>query len=112
MVEHRERRAVAVVGAVLDRRLEVVAHHDGQVGVEDRVDVVGGELEVVGLDAGRREIADPDVAAADLPDRLGERVEGRDDGEAVAAPRRSPFGRRAHRPAPGRAATSATAAEE
>ncbi len=104
MIEHRERRAVAVVGAVLHRRLEVVAHHDREVGIEDRVDVVGGELEVVRLDPGRGEIADPDVAAPDLPDRLGEGVEGGNDIDAArrgGARRSAP---RAHRPGPGRAA--------
>ena len=50
-VEQHERRSVAQVDRVLDRRLEVTAEHHHEVGVEDPVHVLRGELEVVRLGA-------------------------------------------------------------
>ena len=57
-----------------------------EAGVLEIVDLPSGQLEVVRLGAGRSEIVDPDIVAADLPDRLGERIEG---GHDLNAPARS-----------------------
>ena len=84
-VEHEQRPVgVPALGDVFQRGLEVVPHRDDEVGVLEVVDLPGGQLEVVRLGAGGSEIVDPDIVAADLPDRLGERIEGRHDLNAPA----------------------------
>ena len=52
-----------------------VEHH---VGVEDLVDLVGGELEVVGFGAGGGQVRDLDAVAADALDCVRDRIGARD----------------------------------
>ena len=70
--------AVALLGGLLDRGLETVPEVEHHVGVEDLVDLVGGELEVVGLGARRREVRHLDAVAADALRGVGHRIEARD----------------------------------
>src|SRR5690606_25593754 len=67
----------ALLDALVDRGLEA-REVDDEVGVADPAHLRGGELEVVGLRRGRREVGDGDVLAADLLDDVLERVEGRE----------------------------------
>ncbi len=83
VLEHLERSRVAIARDLLHRRLEALAHHHDEAGVLQGVDLVGGELEVVGLDPRRREVLDVDVPAADRLRHEGERVEGSHDVSAA-----------------------------
>ena len=90
-VEDAQRRPGPTVRARLDRGLESLAHEHDQARVEDRVHVVRGELEVVRLDAGRREITDVEARTAERPGRRGEGEErsngaGRPGGGRARAP--------------------------
>ena len=91
-------RAEQVVGGCrrrVDRRLQrglETSQVEDEVRVGDRADVAAGELEVVWLDAGRRQVCDADACAADLLGGEGQGIERRDDGgsagvfRATAAP--------------------------
>ncbi len=68
-------RAVALLGDLLDRRLEPLAEEEDERGVLELVDLPGGQLEVVGLGAGRGEVGDLDEVAAHGLDSLGDREE-------------------------------------
>ena len=72
-------RVAAVPGGVLQCGLEVVSHQQHDVGVLDRIDLVGRELQVVRLCAGGRQVLHLDTVATDLRRGLGEGKEGRDD---------------------------------
>lgn len=67
----------ALLDALVDRGLEP-REVDDEVGVADRTDLRGCELEVVRLGRGRREVRDVDVLPADLLDDVLERVERRE----------------------------------
>ncbi len=76
-VEHVRAPPVALVDHVLHRRLEAAPEVHDEVGVEEVVDLVGGQLHVVGLGAGGGEIGDLDGVA---PDPLGQLGQGEEAG--------------------------------
>ena len=78
-VEQLHRRPVSLLRRLLDRRLEVPAEVEHEVGVEQLIDLLRGELEVVRLRAGGREVRDVHAVAAHPLGRVRERVEGGDD---------------------------------
>jgi hypothetical protein len=80
----------AILGVLLDclvdRRLEPAQVHD-EVGVGDLADLPRRQLEVVRLAAGLGQVVDGGVLARDLLGHERQRIEGRGDGETVAAAR-------------------------
>ncbi len=76
--EKVERAAVSRLDRILERGLEAAADVDDEFGVADRLDVARRQLDVVGLDTGRREVDDLVRAARDLLGRPGEWIEGGD----------------------------------
>ena len=61
--QQRHGGPVALGGRLLDRGLEAAAEVEHDIGVEDLVDLVGGELEVVGFGAGGGQVRDLDAVA-------------------------------------------------
>ena len=78
-LEHVERRPVPPVERILDRRLEAVADVEDEGSLLQAPDVARGQLEIVRLGPGRREIVDAHAASGHLLGRVRERVERRDD---------------------------------
>ena len=95
-VEQLHRGTVTLVGRILDGGLEPVPHHEHDVRVLDRIDLVGDQLQIVRLRPCRREVLHLDAAPTDRLDRGRHRVERRDDldrpagGAAVTVARRTP----------------------
>jgi hypothetical protein len=73
-----ENGSLGFADRVLDAGLEAAAQIDHEVGRRDRRHLGRRELEVVGLDAGRREVRHQHQIAPHLPGRLGERIEAGD----------------------------------
>ena len=93
-VEQRDDVRVRVTGGAFELWLEAVAHQQHRPGRLHRRHVVGRQLEIVWLGAGRRQVRDVHARAPDLLGRVGERIEGRDDAVAVARRRVAPRGER------------------
>ena len=68
----------------LDRWLEAPTDGEHDVGGADRLEVVGGELEIVGLDARRGQVRHRDAVAADPLGDEREGVEARDGAHMLA----------------------------
>ena len=92
--ENVEGAVAALVDGFLDGRLEVAARVDDEPGGVDVRPIACGQVEVVRLGAGRRQVDDLRAAGHDLPGRERERVEGGDHaalvGRRVAATREDP----------------------
>ena len=73
--EKVERAAVSRLDRILERGLEAAADVDDEFGVANRLDVARRQLDVVGLDTGRREVDDLVRATRDLLRRPREWVE-------------------------------------
>ena len=87
-VEQVDRR-VAAFGGVLERGLEPLAQVEDEVGVAHLFDVPHGQLDIVRLRAGGREVRHLDAIAADLGCRERQGIEAGDDlGAAVGRARR------------------------
>ena len=97
-VEQLDGAAVTLLGRRLDRGLEALAQDEHECRVVDRVTLVGCEIEVVGLGPGRSQIVDLHEVPAHPLRRVGDGVEGRDDGDALLRRgRRRRNAREAHR---------------
>jgi hypothetical protein len=77
--EQVDRRPARAGDGVLDRRLELGVDVEDDIRLLDTSDVPRGQLDVVRLRAGRRQVRDVDGGATDLLSRVLERIERRDD---------------------------------
>ena len=84
-LEEIELLAVRTVHGSLEAGLEAGAEIEHDVGRADPLHVSRRELDVVRLGAGRGEVPDGDLVAADLLGRVREGIEGRRDRDAVVS---------------------------
>ena len=87
LAEHVERAALTLLHRRLEARHEAVAEVEDERGVVDGAHVGGGELEVVRLGPGRRQVPHLGAAAGDLLGGKRERIEGGHDLVPLAASR-------------------------
>ena len=76
----------AVRHRLLQSRHESLTEVDDEIGFVDLLHVACGELEIVGLGAGRRQVAHVHARAAELLRRIGERIEGRTTRSVAPSP--------------------------